>query len=88
MPSYIAKYTKAREKMLDQLADYSQQQEMNQLSSILNAIIRDASFQEDKIAEQILQRLPQVAQQGVEEGVNDYVINGAFRVSTPDLESR
>lgn len=73
---------KARENIMERLDYGSEQQKLNNLSTLLNTIINSQKFKESDVASRILERIPQIIDQGASEGLSNLSISNKMGVAT------
>lgn len=72
----------AKTAMMDKIDLKADQAKLNELSGLLNQIVRSNEFAHSDIPQKLLARLPQVVKQGAEEGVKDLRITKNLKVFT------
>ena len=82
--SYYNAYNSAKKKLLDQI-DLVGIGKAENLENILNQIIKSQQFNEDKITEQFLNKLPSVIEKASNNGISKIQVTNDFKVYTEEI---
>lgn len=82
--SYYNAYNSAKKKLLDQI-DLVGVGKAENLENILNQIIKSQQFNEDKITEQFLNKLPSVIEKAGNDGISKIQVTNDFKVYTEEI---